>query len=137
MPSQPATVDIGHFHAMTGGDGELQAEIIGLFRQQAEIWARLLIPDAPVQTWKDAAHTLKGSARGLGLWPLAQACADAELLASSGQKDGPAIAAGLAKARAALDDALEALHAAALTAVSSVACEPASGLNPTFASALG
>ncbi len=129
MPSQPAAVDISHFHAMTGGDGELQAEIIGLFRQQAEIWARLLIPDAPVQTWKDAAHTLKGSARGLGLWPLAQACADAELLASNGQKDGPAITAGLAKVRAALEEALQALQSAALSPVSWVPGPPETGMD--------
>lgn len=114
MHARAAVVDMSHFHAMTGGDEALQSEIIGLFRQQAEIWARLLIPDAPVQTWKDAAHTLKGSARGLGLWSLAQACAEAELLASTGKKDGPAIAAGLAKAQSALDDALEALRAIAL-----------------------
>lgn len=129
MPSQSAAVDISHFHAMTGGDGELQAEIIGLFRQQAQIWARLLIPDAPVQTWKDAAHTLKGSARGLGLWPLAQACADAELLATSGQKDGPAIAAGLAKARAALEEALEALQVAVLSPAALVPNRPETGMD--------
>lgn len=115
MSAQQAIIDTGHFHAMTGGDPDLQAEIIALFSEQAEIWARLLIPDAPVQTWRDAAHTLKGSARGLGLWLLAKACAEAEELAFSGQKDGPQISARLANARAALVEALAALKGCALT----------------------
>lgn len=117
MHAAPVVVDMHHFQAMTGGDEDLQSELIDLFSEQAEIWARLLIPEAPVQTWKDAAHTLKGSARGLGLWPLAQACAEAELLASCGQKDGPAIAAGLARAREALRHALDALRAVSVTPV--------------------
>ena len=109
MPTAAATLDIEHFRAMTGDDPALQAELRELFAAQAVLWRRLLVSDAPVQTWRDAAHTLKGSARGLGLWALADACLAVENAARSGRREGPMIAAALEKARTALDDALEAL----------------------------
>lgn len=104
-----AVLDIDHFGHMTGGDAALQAEIITLFRAQAELWSRLLVVDAPVQTWRDAAHSAKGSARGLGLWKLAEVCAKAEQLGRDGSVDGREIAAGLAAVREALREALDAL----------------------------
>lgn len=103
--TSPAIIDCDHFHTMTGGDRDLQSEVLAIFAEQSELWRRLLIPDAPVHTWRDAAHTLKGSARGLGLWALAEACETAEALARNGVKDGPVISAELAKVRTALDDA--------------------------------
>lgn len=102
-------LDLEHFRAMTGDDPALQAELRGLFSAQAVLWRRLLVPDAPVETWRDAAHTLKGSARGLGLWALAEACAEVESAARSGSREGPRVASALGKARRALDEALEAL----------------------------
>lgn len=108
MPAR-ATLDEAHFSHMTGGDRALQAEIVTLFRVQAELWSRLLIPDAPVTTWRDAAHTLKGSARGLGLWSLAEACEAAETVAKSGALDGPDVASALSRVRAELAEALAAL----------------------------
>ena len=109
MPAR-AVLDMSHLRAMTGDDEALQAEIVHLFRAQSELWARLLTPDAPLFTWRDAAHTLKGSARGLGLWPLAEACARAEALAGEGVKEGPQVQAELSRVRAALEEALEALE---------------------------
>jgi len=108
--SRPAVIDCDHFHTMTGGDRALQAEVLAIFDEQSELWRRLLIPDAPVHTWRYAAHTVKGSARGLGLWALAQACETAEALAKNGVKDGPVIAAELAKVRAALVEATEVIR---------------------------
>jgi HPt (histidine-containing phosphotransfer) domain-containing protein len=67
--------DRAHFDAMTGGDRALQAEVISLFRDQAAAWARALADDAKA---RDAAHMIKGSAQGLGLWALAAACEAAE-----------------------------------------------------------
>ncbi|MBL8550501.1 MAG: Hpt domain-containing protein [Hyphomonadaceae bacterium] len=106
-----AILDEAHFRHMTGDDGALQAEILALFRAQSELWSRLLIPDAPVQTWAEAAHTLKGSARGLGLWRLADACEEAEEAARSGAKEGPPITAALRRVRMELENALNALPA--------------------------
>lgn len=104
--------DVEHFRSMTGEDAALQAELVEMFAAQAALWRRLLVVDAPVPTWRDAAHTLKGSARGLGLWRLAEACAEAETMARTGEKDGPKIAQALARVRGALEDALQALHQA-------------------------
>lgn len=104
-----AILDLDHFRHMTGNDRDLQQEIVALFRAQAELWQRLLIPDAPVQTWEDAAHTLKGAARGLGLWQVADACEEAEELARAGAVEGAAINRALAHVRAELAEALSAL----------------------------
>ncbi|MBI1186875.1 MAG: Hpt domain-containing protein [Alphaproteobacteria bacterium] len=104
-----AIIDVDHFRHMTGNDQALQAEIVQLFRAQAELWARLLIPDAPVQTWEDSCHTLKGAARGLGLWALADACEDAEELARAGAVSGPGVSRALGRVRAKLAEALDAL----------------------------
>ncbi len=98
--------DQAHFEMMTAGDRALQAELIGLFRAQAELWVRLLTPDAPMETWRDAAHTLKGSARSLGLWTLAEACEAAEALAKTGEREGYRVAARLARVREVLALAL-------------------------------
>jgi hypothetical protein len=106
----PDIFDRAHFAMMTGGDRDLQIEIVGLFRVQAQLWSRLLIPDAPTVTWADAAHTAKGSARGLGLWRLAEACEQAEQLGRAGAVEGEMVRAALARVRLALEEALAALE---------------------------
>lgn len=92
--------DRAHFDVMTGGDRSLQLEVVALFRGQAGAMARALEGEA----WREAVHTLKGSARGIGLAALAQACEDAEL---AGEAEGRT---GLPYLRAALADALAALE---------------------------
>lgn len=104
-----AILDIEHFRNMTGDDTALQAEIIALFRGQAQIWRCLIMPSSPLQTWCDAVHTVKGSARSLGLWGLAEACERAEAAGKAGAPGSPAIAHAIAQVRAALDQALDAL----------------------------
>ncbi len=74
-------VDFGHLVTYAGGDMALVEEVLGLFREQAAMWVRLLDPQAPAEAWRDAAHTLKGSARGIGAFALADACEAAELAA--------------------------------------------------------
>ena len=72
-------VDFGHLQVYAGGDLALMEEVLGLFREQAAIWVRLLDPAAEADAWRDGAHTLKGSARGIGAFALADACEAAEL----------------------------------------------------------
>lgn len=110
--SADASFDLNHFQAMTGEDPALQAELAALFKAQAKLWERLLVVDAPAPTWRDAAHTLKGSARGLGLWRLAEACSGVEAAARSGLREGPKVHRALARARKELRAALEALERA-------------------------
>jgi HPt (histidine-containing phosphotransfer) domain-containing protein len=71
-------VDFAYLEGYAAGDQAVVDEVLALFREQAELWMRLLDPAAPGQGWRDAAHTLKGSALGIGAGVLAEACAQAE-----------------------------------------------------------
>jgi hypothetical protein len=78
LHEQGPTVDQAHLNRMTGGDSALASEVLGLFREQWDLWARLLAPTTPTLDWGNAAHTIKGSARGIGAWQLAEICGSAE-----------------------------------------------------------
>jgi HPt (histidine-containing phosphotransfer) domain-containing protein len=86
-------INVEHLLAMTGGDADLADEVIGIFRQQAEIWSRMLDSKADPQQWADAAHTLKGAALSIGAEPLAESCGQAEKAGRSGNPPSPAGAA--------------------------------------------
>lgn len=92
-------LDRAHFDHMTGADRPLQIEVLGLFRMQVEGWSAAM---ASVGGWREAVHTLKGSARGIGFNALAEACEAAETAEDS--------EAGLVAVRAALNEALDALE---------------------------
>lgn len=111
-PAANHVFDRPHFAHMTGGDAALEVEIVQIFRTQTQLWSRLLIPDAPTPIWRDAAHTVKGSARGLGLWALAEACERAEELGKAGAVEGALVYHALKAVRASLDEALDALDRA-------------------------
>ena len=109
---QSAAFDRAHFDRVTGGDFALQVEIKGLFGEQAAAWmAALSDAQAAVNDTKalrDMAHTIKGSAAGIGLPALAAASDAVEAAA----KAAPDLAQKVALLRAALGEALEALNAA-------------------------
>jgi hypothetical protein len=94
-------LDRAHFDHMTGGDRALQLEVLGLFRMQVEGW-RAAFEAGP--GWRDAIHTMKGSARGIGLMTLAAACEAAESAPDGAQM------APLEQVSAALEEALVALE---------------------------
>jgi HPt (histidine-containing phosphotransfer) domain-containing protein len=71
-------VDFGHLEAYAAGDQQVVDEVLAIFREQAALWLRLLDPAAEGGAWRDAAHTIKGSAMGVGAFALAEACAAAE-----------------------------------------------------------
>ena len=71
-------VDFGHLERYAAGDTALIEEVLGLFHEQAELWLRLLDPTADEGGWRDAAHSLKGSALGIGAFTLAERCDAAE-----------------------------------------------------------
>jgi HPt (histidine-containing phosphotransfer) domain-containing protein len=70
-------IDRKHFEAATFGDGALQREILGLFEAQAEKLAGI-IRDTSGRERVEAAHTLKGTARGIGAFALADAAEKVE-----------------------------------------------------------
>jgi HPt (histidine-containing phosphotransfer) domain-containing protein len=104
MPSAHALagppIDRDHLARMTLGDIALEREVLELFDRQAMmLTARLR--DAEAFAVAALAHTLKGSARGIGAWRVAQA---AELLEIAG--DGaPDRQAAVGKLSAAVDEA--------------------------------
>ena len=83
---------------MTGGDDGVTEEILGLFAQQAALWSPLL--DVREEGWRDAVHTLRGAAAGIGADALAAACGAAE---ASEKAEAPPL---LDRARDALEAAL-------------------------------
>ena len=58
----------------------LELEILGLFVEQLPITIGALEHAPTDKEWGMAAHTLKGSARAVGAWPLAALAEDAERL---------------------------------------------------------
>ena len=72
-------VDFRHLETFAAGDQAVVDEVLAIFREQAAMWMRLLDPAAEGEAWRDAAHTLKGSALGVGAFALADECEAAEL----------------------------------------------------------
>ena len=68
--AEPA-VDFDYLESFAAGDMQLVTEVLNLFLGQAEAWRpRLTAPDAG---FRDLAHTIKGSARGIGAAALGDA----------------------------------------------------------------
>ena len=99
-------VDFGYLETYAGHDFALVEEVLGLFRQQAEMWGPLLQPEA--EGWRDAVHSVKGTARGIGAHALAEVCERTE---SAGSGALPSVRQAL---DAALMDVAAYLHEAAL-----------------------
>lgn len=75
-----AAVDLAHLSRMTLGEKQLQGEVLALFDQQAAmLLARM--KGAPPKMAAALAHTLAGSARGIGAWEVARAAQEVELAA--------------------------------------------------------
>lgn len=77
VPGRP--LDLVHLSKYTFGDRALETELLGLFRSQAGIYVTRLESAADAKEWCDAAHSLKGSARGLGAWALGDIAEEIEL----------------------------------------------------------
>lgn len=81
-PSRSIPIDLDHLHQYTLGDRNLERELLTLFRDQAKIYLNKMDPDCDVQSWVDTAHTLKGSAKGVGAWQVARLAETAEAMAT-------------------------------------------------------
>ena len=73
-------IDFEHLDKYVGGDIALTKEIFSLFKNQVEMWGRMLTADGDDDTWASVTHSLKGTARAVGAMNLAQMCEDAEQL---------------------------------------------------------
>lgn len=94
MPVGVRPVDIAHLSRYTGGDASVNAEVLTLFADQAvDLLARL---DAALvrqddKTWRDVTHGIKGGARGIGAFALADAAAAAEASDPAVSQEGAAV----------------------------------------------
>ncbi|QNL18324.1 Hpt domain-containing protein [Hyphobacterium sp. CCMP332] len=70
--------DRAHLNQYTAGDAALEAELVGLLRDQAERCLGAMQAATDINAWRAAAHTLKGASRGVGAFELGEACQRAE-----------------------------------------------------------
>jgi HPt (histidine-containing phosphotransfer) domain-containing protein len=95
---QPPILDEKHLRGMTLGDATLEREVLEIFVRQATLSLGRIVGAEPAIA-AAAAHTLKGSARGIGAWRVADA---AERLEQAAQGQGEtAMAAAIRKLQAA------------------------------------
>jgi HPt (histidine-containing phosphotransfer) domain-containing protein len=66
-------IDMEHLFRMTLGDQHLLREVLRLFDRQIEMLLPRIVHSRVTTTAAAVAHTLKGSARGIGAWRVAQA----------------------------------------------------------------
>jgi HPt (histidine-containing phosphotransfer) domain-containing protein len=101
-------IDLAHLARMTLGERSVEAEVLTLFDRQAAILLGRMRDCAPAAV-AAFAHTLKGSARGIGAWRVAEAAAAVEMHASRSNAGGAAGA--VARLAAAVDEAKTAIAA--------------------------
>lgn len=100
-PSRP--VDLVHLSRYTLGQRALEREVLELFCTQSTVYLERLRVAPSDQQWKDAAHSLKGSALAIGAWRAAAAAARAETL--SGDALGEARGARLRELESSVHEA--------------------------------
>ena len=71
-------IDLDHLSRMTLGERSLEREVLELFGRQADILLPRIAAGSPMFA-AAAAHTLKGSALGIGAWRVARAAEAVEL----------------------------------------------------------
>lgn len=71
-------VDLVHLGAQTMGDAALEAEVLGIFAQRSRHYLAEMRAGADEATVYRAAHSLKGAARAIGAFELADRAARAE-----------------------------------------------------------
>jgi HPt (histidine-containing phosphotransfer) domain-containing protein len=104
-----AVIDEDHLGRMTLGDRRLEREVLEIFVRQTVIMLERIAGAAEPALAAAAAHTLTGSARGIGAWRVARAAEHLERVASD--KSGAA----------ALDEAVEELKSATMEASAAIA----------------
>jgi len=80
-------VDLVHLARHTFGDADLEREVLHLFVTQSRIYLNRLKEARDPEQWHRAAHTIKGSARGIGAWAVARRAEAAEPLGHALEDD--------------------------------------------------
>lgn len=108
-PTQ-TVIDDDHLRQMTLGDRGLEREVLEIFIRQAALMLRRISGAKPALA-AAAAHTLKGSARGIGAWRVAHAADRLEQTAAGGGDSLEAFKAAIAELETASREARAAILA--------------------------
>lgn len=111
-PAEPA-IDLAHLARMTLGEQRLERDVLDLFDQQAGMLLARMAGEEP-RVAAALAHTLGGSARGVGAWKVAEAAAGVERAATEPGANALTdaigrLAAAVAEVQAAIADMLRAV----------------------------
>jgi HPt (histidine-containing phosphotransfer) domain-containing protein len=107
-PASTDAIDRRHLARMTLGDRSLEREVLQLFVRQTTLMLARMAGAAPALA-AASAHTLTGSARGIGAWRVARAAERLEAAADNAMDVNAAmdeLVAASAEARAAIADLL-------------------------------
>ena len=74
-------VDFKYLEGFAAGDMRVVAEVLVMFREQAQAWFDSL--GASTANWAETMHSIKGSSRGVGAFALGEAADQAERLGPS------------------------------------------------------
>ena len=77
--TRTSSIDFSHLETYVGGDRGIVREVLALFSEQARTVLPALNPAGPSGDWRNTAHSLKGSALGIGAFALAELCSEAEV----------------------------------------------------------
>lgn len=80
-------IDMAHLRRYTMGDRALEREILDLFIGQAPVTFSRLRAAGGEREWREAAHTLKGSARAVGAHRLARTAEACERISGWQERD--------------------------------------------------
>jgi len=83
-------IDRAHLARMTHGERDLEREVLALFATQIDMLLGRMREATP-QSLGALAHTLCGSARGIGAWKVADAAATLEANAAAGRDSDQAL----------------------------------------------
>jgi HPt (histidine-containing phosphotransfer) domain-containing protein len=97
-------IDLHYLSRFTLGNAAFEREILDLFVAHTPVYLDNLSAAATAKAWHDAAHTLKGAARGIGAWRVGRTAEIAERLRFDIDHDRRHFA--LDSAREALDEAI-------------------------------
>jgi HPt (histidine-containing phosphotransfer) domain-containing protein len=84
-------ISFDHLERYLSGDGDLIAEVFGLFKNQMDMWAKHLNVQLDDDNWGAMMHSIKGTASAVGAHNLQQLCGNAEQLI--GEKNVEAVRA--------------------------------------------
>jgi HPt (histidine-containing phosphotransfer) domain-containing protein len=89
--SELPALDVEHLHRFTGADLDLEEEIFDLFLKNGERYLKTIAQSESAEARRIAAHSLKGSARGIGAMQVEHVAQQLEDLAAAAEveRSGP------------------------------------------------